>query len=215
MTISETIFQCDECKRYFNADLSLRPERFMALVPESFVCAEPDCAAVRAELAAADLLAATRRQQRKIDRRHGLKRPGGRPAAEQRGRLPYADVEREPANMVSVPNLMSPGARQEAFVASGVTSQTDARVRDFLLAPHNFGNWFSRNFLKQIARNDLLNNIADRLRDELMPQGLYIDNCNLREAADSPRTSHYRACRIADAISLTAVEKASMPCQQH
>lgn len=109
----------------------------------------------------------------------------------------------------SAPGLLSPGARQAAYIASGAGAKTDARVRDFLMADQNFGKWFSRKFLKEIAQNDLLNNIADRLRDELRPQGFYVDNCMMAVSELAPKSSHYRICRLQDAISLSAAEKAA------
>lgn len=207
MTLPQTILQCLVCARLFQDRVAGRVlisapvnlgQLFIAGAILEIECGWPDCAAVKKKNET--------RPQFKRPRQIAAANHGRQLVRECRSPLP-PENDGQFQQSVEVPGLLCPGARQEKFIASGATSETDALVRDFLLLPHNFGNWFSRKFLKGIARNDLLNNIADRLRDELIPKGFYVDQQNMRESELARATSHYRICRIDEAISLTKEEK--------
>ena len=229
MNPTTTICQCQECNRYFieGAVVAVSFGDAMAAaragqIQTDFWCGGADCAGIKAQR--------LQRESEHLKRFHaGGKRHEAARKERREGkefcrtarvatvaRQPYPDdderfsatVEPQPAVAgQSVPALLSPGARQEEFIASGVTAKTDARVRDFLMAEPNFGKWFSRKLLKDVAQNDLINNIADRLRDELILQGMYVDNCMMSTSELGAKSSHYRICRIADAVSLTNAEK--------
>ena len=226
MTTTESILQCGLCHRQHDGAGALRP--FRVCIPSLAPCGRDDCD----EVVASILLKESARRERRIERRsqfhtHGGKpvqgtarresRPTG-PARECRSPLPPEDDDRpamvmEAARGDSRPtgeaaNLLSPGARQEGYEASGAADSANERLKQFLMAPQNRGLWFSTKVLMAIAKSSVyINNRAVDLRKELVELGLYLDQCNLAESDGGPKTSHYRLCKIEEALSLSAEVK--------
>jgi hypothetical protein len=127
-------------------------------------------------------------------------------------RDPYKDSDDERTLNASHLNLETPtlGDHQlsEAeFKALGLVDSCNAKLIRFFERPESFGKWFSRAFLKIVCGNDYINNRADDVRDYFRPKGLELDNWQISAGPDQPKSSHYRLCRIAEALHLSAEKK--------
>ncbi len=232
MTTTDSILQCGLCHRQHDGAGALRP--FRVCIPALAPCGRDDCD----EVVASILLKESARLERRIERRSQFHTHGGKPVGrsgnrraesgerrfetqrECRSPLP-PETERDfvsevggqgsevsGAQAVDAPNLLSPGARQDDYQASGAADSANERLKQFLMAPQNRGLWFSTKVLMAIAKSSVyINNRAVDLRKELVELGLYLDQCNLSESDGGPKTSHYRLCKIEEALSLSAEVK--------
>lgn len=162
---------------------------------------------------------AARRSAR--DERHESKQECRRAAAAANVnvnvRLPYADdsneeAERRPRNGMqneeceAVPEAhdggqAGPSLTQNEFVASGKADSANDRLLEFfehLIASGQVGRWQSRKLLKEICKNDYINNRIDNLRPHFAEKGLKIVNGEVSPAEGLPKSSHYRLLLMSD-----------------
>ena len=153
-----------------------------------------------------------------------IKKPAHRqqcppPAAKPAVRVPYADADlpgEESGVRSQKPESVGHGvftARdtdQRDFEASGAAASQNAKLVEFFNLPHNFGQWFSSTFLEELSGATRMNNRAIDLREHYRPAGLYVDNCMIKHGETGSRHSHYRICKIEDAVSLNDDQKAAL-----
>jgi len=96
---------------------------------------------------------------------------------------------------------------QEEFQASGAAASQNEKLLEFFRKPQNFGLWFKATFLEELSGATRMNNRAVDLRKVLQCDGLYIDNFMIKPTESSAVSSHYRICKIADALCLSATKK--------
>jgi hypothetical protein len=166
-------------------------------------------------------------RRRAIARFDRQNRPAARPACHPSPvtrhppapvRMPYLESEREFDDQKSEARSQKPESvsaagrveREAALHSSALDYQADSqngKLLEFFKKPHNFDKWFKATFLEEISGATRMNNRAIWLRAQFAPAGLYLDQWMISPGQDQPKSSHYRLCRIEDALSLTAEEK--------
>lgn len=94
-----------------------------------------------------------------------------------------------------------PSLSQEEFVASGKADSANDRLLEFfehLISSGQVGRWQSRKLLKEICKNDYINNRIDNLRPHFAEKGLKIVNGEVSPAEGLPKSSHYRLLLMSD-----------------
>lgn len=120
--------------------------------------------------------------------------------------LPYKDSE-DDRTLVPQGAVTAREFGQEEFQASGAAASQNEKLLEFFRKPHNFGLWFKAKFLEDLSGARRMNNRAVDLRKVLQAEGLWIDNFMIKPNEASAVSSHYRICKIADALCLSATKK--------
>lgn len=214
MTISETIFQCENCLRYFleGKVVSVSFSEGVAAVRDNRlklgICSDPDCMEVMNSNLSREKEKRNRCQARKAA---GLPAVRSFPRVVRSSCPPEPDEpdahQAPPAAMPRGEVVTSLNFSQQDFEAAGEANSANARLIDFFLRPHNFGKWFKSTDLEKFCKSSRMNNRARDLRPHFISMGLYVDNAMIRPNPDAPMSSHYRLCKIEDALSLSVDAK--------
>lgn len=226
MSETATIYQCPDCLRLFNAAGEWLAHPMRAFVPESQGCGAADCAEVTGALQQRERERVARRMERRkrgnveprtsnVERRtSNIEHRTSNVQRPRPGRQPFKENDedlRRPAP-VAVEAREVVTARefgQEDYLASGAADSQNEKLLEFFRKPNNFGRWFKATLLEDLSGARRMNNRAVDLRRMVQPEGLWIDNCMIRDEHSDVMSSCYRICKISEALCLTPAKKRS------
>lgn len=214
----ETIFQCGKCLRFFAEGnvISISIGQGLALSKrggiELFECGREDCAAACERNLARD-------KQKRLDRINrrqvtAAQRGGHRPAATVNPRDFRSSCP--PEKDFDAPVVAHhPSALEHEFQASGAADSANKVLLEFFRRRENFNLPFLSSDLEKYTesmghKSTRMNNRAIWLREQVLADGLYLDNDPTGRRWGLPSGSYYKLCRIEDATSLGAEQKLKM-----